>query len=301
MWARKAIFQIHLWSGIGIGLYIVVICVTGSVLVYRNELYRAATPKPIVAVGSGPTLTDAALKVAVLRAYPGYKVTNIFRARNPSQAVDVRLLRDRTEKKRLVDPYTGRDLGHAVPPGIIVMSTLLDLHDNLLGGTTGRAVNGVGALLFVLMGLTGVVIWWPGVQSWRRSLMVHRKVGWKRFTWDLHSAIGLWSLAFVLLFGITGAHLSFPEWTFAIVNVFEPETETNFGLRAGDRAIYWLTYLHFGRIGGWKTKIPWVLFGLAPAFLAVTGGIMWWNRVLRRAIRQPADEAARQAVAATGG
>lgn len=38
---RKVLFQIHLWTGIGFGLYMVMICVSGSVLVYRNELYVA--------------------------------------------------------------------------------------------------------------------------------------------------------------------------------------------------------------------------------------------------------------------
>jgi uncharacterized iron-regulated membrane protein len=36
IWLRRAIFQVHLWSGIGIGLYILMISLTGSVLVYRN-------------------------------------------------------------------------------------------------------------------------------------------------------------------------------------------------------------------------------------------------------------------------
>ena len=50
LWLRRALFQVHLWTGIGVGLYIVVVCVTGSVLVYRNELYRAVTPRPILVV-----------------------------------------------------------------------------------------------------------------------------------------------------------------------------------------------------------------------------------------------------------
>src|SRR5947209_5797570 len=46
MWLRRALFQVHLWTGIGVGLYILMISVTGSVLVYQNELYTAATPEP---------------------------------------------------------------------------------------------------------------------------------------------------------------------------------------------------------------------------------------------------------------
>ena len=62
--------------------------------------------------------------------------------------------------------------------------------------------------------------------------------------------------------------------------------------------LYWLTYLHFGRIGGiaipctvrsglcdfaWKSV--WALLGIAPAALFVTGALMWWNRVVRKKLR----------------
>ena len=61
LWLRRALFQVHLWSGIALGLYVLMMSVTGSVLVYRNELYRAATPPPIISTGSGPRLTDQQL------------------------------------------------------------------------------------------------------------------------------------------------------------------------------------------------------------------------------------------------
>jgi len=47
VWLRRALFQVHLWSGIGLGLYVFFISVTGSVLVYCNELYEWATP-PVI-------------------------------------------------------------------------------------------------------------------------------------------------------------------------------------------------------------------------------------------------------------
>ena len=37
IWLRRAAFQIHLWVGLLIGLYVVVLSLTGSLLVYRNE------------------------------------------------------------------------------------------------------------------------------------------------------------------------------------------------------------------------------------------------------------------------
>ena len=200
IWLRRALFQVHLWSGIALGLYILMISVTGSVLVYRNELYRAATPEPIISKGSGPRLTDDQLAEAATRLYPGYRVVNLGRARNLDQAVDVWLRRGDEIKQRLFDPRSGSDLGDSVPTGIRLVSKLLDLHDNLLAGPTGRKVNGVGALALLALAVTGLAIWWPGIKTWRRSLTLHRGVGWKRLTWHLHSMIGFWSLGFTLVF-----------------------------------------------------------------------------------------------------
>ena len=53
-----------------------------------------------------------------------------------------------------------------------VVEWLVDLHENLLAGSTGRRVNGIGAAFLVLLCLTGAVVWWPGRKYWRRSLVV---------------------------------------------------------------------------------------------------------------------------------
>src|ERR1700684_1787298 len=90
-WLRKAIFQLHLWSGIGIGLYVLLVSLTGSILVYRNELYRAATRAPIVVTDPCTPMSDEKLKAAALLAYPGYRVLNISRSSNAHEAVSISL------------------------------------------------------------------------------------------------------------------------------------------------------------------------------------------------------------------
>src|SRR5215472_1325662 len=87
-WLRRTIFQVHLWSGIGAGLYVLFVSVTGSVLVWRNELAAAATRDPIIVTGSGSPLTDQQLREVVTRAYPGYSVI-ITRPSSPEQAVEI--------------------------------------------------------------------------------------------------------------------------------------------------------------------------------------------------------------------
>jgi uncharacterized iron-regulated membrane protein len=280
LWIRKTIFQIHLWTGVGVGLYILVISVTGSILVYSGDLYRWATPPPLAIVPAGPLLSDDQLKEAARRAYPGYHVTRIVRFNSAKAATEVSLAGEGPAKRRLFHPYTGQDLRDSVPFRIRLVSGLVDLHYNLLAGATGRILNGVGAVLSLALGLTGLVIWWPGITKWRRSLALHRRVGWKRVNWDLHSAVGWWSFGFVLLFGITGVYLSFTPTFTHLFNMVEPQTDANMGSRHVDWLMYWLAYVHFGRFGGWKTEIPWAMFGLAPAVLFVTGVVMWWNRAV---------------------
>src|SRR5215831_9690542 len=158
IYLRKAIFQLHLWSGIGFGLYVLLVSVTGSIVVYRNELYTAATRDPIVVAKSGPLLSDDELKAAATRAYPGYTILGVDRAKNPDQAVTIPLNGSAGRKVRLFNPYTGKDLGDSTPLGIWAVSKLLELHDDLLAGTTGRSVNGIAAFLFIVIALTGIVV-----------------------------------------------------------------------------------------------------------------------------------------------
>jgi uncharacterized iron-regulated membrane protein len=43
---RRALFQVHLWLGIALGLYVLLISVSGSVIVFRREMDRALCPGP---------------------------------------------------------------------------------------------------------------------------------------------------------------------------------------------------------------------------------------------------------------
>jgi len=185
--------------------------------------------------------------------------------------------------------------------GIWLVSRLIDLHADLLGGPTGRKVNAIGAVAVLLSALSGLVIWWPGIQRWRRSLVLRRGVGWKRLTWDLHSAMGFWSVGFTIVFAVSGIYLSIPAVFHTFVDWLYSSESPASRPRFLDDALAWLAYSHFGRINGiglpcsgpglcdQATKAVWAIFGLAPAAMFVTGMIMWWNRVARRWVRARTD------------
>jgi uncharacterized iron-regulated membrane protein len=323
VWLRKALFQIHLWTGIGVGIYVLAISISGSAIVFRNEIYNAYSPKPTILNTSGPRLTKDQLKGAAHRAYPAWAITFVWEAKRPDQAIEIWFEKNHSQKQRLFDPYTGQDLGPAVPASIRTVAWLSDLHTNLLGGEKGRKINGVGSMLLTLLCISGLVIWWPGVTNWKRAFTVQWKANWKRVNFDLHSAVGIWMFAFVFMWGITGIYVVWPTPFQKKINQFwpldyyrlvseAPSPAPEVGAPAvkfitvadeqpapdpprprrrrppphystGDKIIRWFTYLHFGNFAGPKTKTLWVVLGLAPVALFITGVLMWWNRVLSKA------------------
>jgi uncharacterized iron-regulated membrane protein len=283
---RRGLFQVHLWTGIGLGLYVFAICVSGSIVVFRVELSRAAATEPVLVQAAGDRLGMEDLKRAAEARHSGFTASQVWEPKEPRQAVEVRLQRDAASRVRLFDPYTGEDLGNAVPLLLRTLTWLVDFHDNLLNGAQGRALNAVGGALTAVLCLTGLVIWWPGVQAWRRSLLLTRTSSWKRFNWSLHSVVGIWSVAFLLMWALTGVYLGYQQPFMDLVDYLEPFDPESFDPRVGDQVLAWLGRLHFGRrVWGMPGKILWAVAGLAPAVLFVTGAVMWWNRVLRFGVR----------------
>ena len=289
---RRALFQVHLWSGIAVGLYVIAICVSGSVLVYRSELRQTFEPQPRFVTVAGARLSQDALAAAAERAYPGSTVSRIIERDDPARAVTVTLNRGGSPQQILFDPYTGEDLGNRLPLPYRLTTWLLELHDNLLFGETGRDVNGVGSILLTVLGVTGAVIWWPGVAGWRRALGVDFRAHWRRLIWTLHGAIGIWTVLFLLMWGLTGIYLTIPEPFNALADAIEPFDEETFEPRTVDNVLYWVARVHFGRFGGWSTKALWAGVGLLPPVLFVTGFVMWWTRVVRPRIPRAPSQAA---------
>lgn len=233
-------------------------------------------------------------------------------------------------------------------------------------------VNGWMGLALLVLCVTGVVIWWPGILRWKRSLVVSWSNNWKRVNWDLHSSVGFWCSAALLIVSFTGVYFTFPmivggltlvathsdiKQTVALMQppkalphardvatislddvVAKGKSELPQGaplsfvqlpsgpdtvftaiqyrqgvapysqmasididpytgkiLRRFDTAQYpvgmrivqYYHSIHFGSFAGKGTvgrvvQCLWVVLGLAPAVLAATGLLMYWNRYLRR-------------------
>jgi uncharacterized iron-regulated membrane protein len=278
---RKILFQVHLWTGVALGLYVLLISVSGTVLVYRVELSGRFSREPAVVAGSNARLPLDELKAVAQRAYPQYEVLDVTPRRKPNLAVEVMLRNGRKRMDRLFNPFTGQDIGDAVTPAFRLLLWLVDFHANLSSRSTGQKVNGVGAVLTTLLCLSGALIWWPGSGKWRSRLTLKWKTDRHRLNWALHNALGFWSIGFVLMWGVTGIYLCFPEMFNNAIDYFDPVRGSSRKVRLPDRFLFWMAQAHFGRFGGYPVKIVWTVFGILPMVLFVTGMLMWWHRVLR--------------------
>jgi uncharacterized iron-regulated membrane protein len=266
---RKFLFQIHLWTGVTVCLYVAVVSISGSALVFRRDLTSTQVHRKIALENSGrPRLSAEDLQESVQRAYPGDEILAVIEPRNADQPYGVVLAHGRTRFERLFDPHSGANLGD--PRSVLerALGWLADVHDNLLSGGAGRTINGMGSAMVVLLSLTGLVIWWPGIKNWRRSTRIMWRARFARVNWDVHSAVGFWCSLLVLIWGISGICLCFPGAFDFVLN---------------SKLRFWIMRLHFGRFNA-GTEVLWTLLGLAPAVLAVTGALMWWNRVLSKKV-----------------
>jgi uncharacterized iron-regulated membrane protein len=214
LWFRKALFQVHLWVGIGVGVYVLLIGVTGAALVFRDEMEHGLSSH-IERATPPPAKDLLALADTVRAQYPDRILTSI---RNPTpEEPNVRAYLRKNEDYLAVDisAVTGAILA-VKSSETSFLRWLQLLHFDLLSGRTGRIVNGVGALFLLLLCLTGLFIWWPGIKNWKRSLQVDFTKRWKRANWDVHSAAGFWSMAVIVMWAVTGAYLAFSNRTMSL-------------------------------------------------------------------------------------
>jgi len=135
-------------------------------------------------------------------------------------------------------------------------------------------------MLLLAMVLTGVIIWWQGRRRWVDGLLIKR-AGQHTFMWQLHSFLGFWTLLLMLVWGVTAIYFAFPEPFDYIVDAMDNDLED---FERPDGWLRFLVNLHFGRFRGSWPGLPyiWVVLGLLPAVMFISGFVLWYRRVLKR-------------------
>lgn len=206
---RKWIFKLHLAVGLTAGLVLTMSGLTGSLLLFDDEIDRALNPGLLrAAPGAGRATTEEAV-AAVRRAYPDEKLARVRLPRDPEGVYEVCLSAKTDPRCVYVDPHTARVLGSRVPAQSLLKGRIFSLHRRLLSGETGETVIGVVGLLLVLLAATGVYLWWPGRGRVRHGLKLERRARGRQFSLGVHRLAGISAMLFLALIGLTGAAMAF--------------------------------------------------------------------------------------------
>lgn len=226
---RKFFNDLHLWMGIGAGLILFVVCLTGTIYTFSSEIQEMLEPEKYEVAIQPDTerLTAEEITERVQQALPEGTVSSLRIPADESRSYEasVRKEGERRGTTYLVDPYTGELKGTTQGAGSEFFMVVFRLHRWLLLDTeVGRPIVGVATLIFVFIILSGLVIWFPQrVKSWRQGLKVKFSGGWKRINHDLHNALGFYSSILLLVMALTGLQWSFEWYRTGLYNVLGVE------------------------------------------------------------------------------
>lgn len=235
---RRLIFQVHVWTGLMVGLYAVFIGVTGAALVFRADLQRLTYPELFAPRPAGAPLASPETVIASLEQFPGYRFSGFDYPGDRRGTFLAYLAKDDELRTVFLDAARGTVVGELPRDGWI--QQLQDLHFTFLAGQSGYLYNGIGASCLLLMCVSGIVIWWPGVSRVGQAFVVRFDRGWKRVVWELHGAAAIWSVVLLIVWAVSGIYFSFPvpfrEATGRIMTL-TPYAGVESGPGSGDRAV----------------------------------------------------------------
>jgi uncharacterized iron-regulated membrane protein len=216
----KSIFRtIHLFLSLVSGLFIMIACFTGSILVFEQELQQSLyKDRYFVKEVKEVQLPVADVLGALNANYPELKTGNIRIYSDPKRNIEIGVtqppIEEGKEGKRLtafVNPYSG-EVVELYSYGDSYFNTIMQLHRYLLKGDTGKLIMGTATLLFLFIMITGVILWWPKNKSiLKQNMSIKWSAGWKRISHDLHHALGIYSVLFLFIFAFTALAWSF-QW-----------------------------------------------------------------------------------------
>jgi uncharacterized iron-regulated membrane protein len=215
---RHFLFQVHMWIGLVLGLLLVLLGLSGSILVYDDKVADLLMPPP-AATTPGTVLPLERIIALARRAAPIEGQVQLVAPQASGEAVSVRIGRMSRMGRRagerasevFVDPVSGAVLGQrtALQPAILTFAH--QLHGNFLMGREGRPFVGWLGVAMLALGLSGIVLWWPKGGQWKYAFIVRRTATGLRFHRELHAMVGIWALFVFLVVSFSGVVLAWPQ------------------------------------------------------------------------------------------
>lgn len=250
--SRYWLQQLHLWIGLILLLPLVMMGGTGAVLVYGHDIEHLLgqgeppakdvgewrSPGELIAAArtasKDPTRIPIAVRWPMEVGEPA--AVRLSRPGMASERPQFRGGQGQGQAQGRVptqSPFAGSLQVLIDPVSLQVLETqqamtgwlrfFHDLHGHLfISGGLGRELVGWLGVALLVLGCSGLYLWWPRPGQWKAAFIVRRTAKGLRFNRELHGAVGIWSLLLFMLVNFTGVYLAFPQQISAVVNTVWP-------------------------------------------------------------------------------
>ncbi len=216
---KKGIGKIHLWLGLSCGLVVFILGFTGCILAFEYELKDLFYKDRIFAANTGnQKMAPVSQLLAVATKALGKELKpDAIRFYEPDRNVQVGVYQTNERGWNMfnhikayqtvyINPYTARVV-YVENTKYEFFYLVFSLHYDLMLAGTGEKIVGWATVIFIVMVITGLVLWWPRNKAAARqrfSFKWKATTQWKRKNYDLHNILGFYALLFALLIALTG-------------------------------------------------------------------------------------------------
>lgn len=223
----RIVAWLHLWPSIVAGIILVVVSLSGTIIVYCDEImdWSAGEARFVNVPEDQKRVSAEVLKANFNKANPGYDISEFVFFKDPERSIRIRAFNPEGPKLAMVyaDPYSGKILKK--DESLQFFFVMAHFHASFLAGKTGGWIVALATIVFVISTITGLILWWP--KKWNKttrqaSFTIKWKARFKRFNYDLHNVYGFYSLIVCFMLGMTG-----------LIIFFEPLMETTVKMTNG--------------------------------------------------------------------
>lgn len=204
---KNIIRQIHLWLGLGSGLIVFVISITGCIYVFEEEIRDATQAEHLyVPVRQQPFAGLAMVISNFEQTAPKEKISVIrITEGTPNASIEI------AAKKKVYyfNPYDGSLVYKGRADWL---HTVEEIHTSLLLGETGKFIQRWAVVIFVMMLISGLILWFPKqMRLLKQSLKIKWKGSFKRVNYDMHNVLGFYASGILLVISLSGLYFAFKE------------------------------------------------------------------------------------------
>ncbi|MDH7943521.1 PepSY-associated TM helix domain-containing protein [Pseudohongiella sp. SYSU M77423] len=200
---NKLLFKVHSYLALLAVVPILIVCVTGSILVFKHEIDSLLRGELVRVEPQSQRMPLDSLLASVNQAHPDYEAVGWTLFQDPGRADQMYVMEKGTSDWSYVflNQYTGQVLQEPQLYDQFLTDWLLELHFNFLLHDAGMLVTSFFAAILMLLGLTGLYLhrkFWKNFFTlrWKSRLVVYFS--------DMHKLVGVIASPVLIILAFTG-------------------------------------------------------------------------------------------------